>query len=208
MRSLHPRLSYDKSGRALSPKSVCRGFCFRSMVSAMAGKLHFEEKGEGMEIRYRWFGAGTITLLVFALAWNAFIIGFAFVIIAEGTPPQILQFVLFSLLFVAIGLGSLYAAIAYLRNSTFIHINGDEISVRHGPVYWGKPVAYDPAAISEVRLQERVFWKNQAKKRYVYKILLKMQGGAEKIFLRLEEPGDAKRLGETLADYTGVPLRR
>ncbi|NBD38759.1 MAG: hypothetical protein GVY10_09335 [Verrucomicrobia bacterium] len=174
----------------------------------MAGKLHFAEKGESMEIRYRWFGAGTVTLLVFALAWNAFIVGFAFVILAEGTPPQILQFVLFSLLFVAIGLASLYAAIAYLRNSTFIRISSDAITVRHGPVYWGKPVVYDPADLAAVLLRERVYWKNQAKKRYVYKLLLQMEGGAEKIFLRLEEPGEAKRLGETLADYTGVPLRR
>lgn len=168
--------------------------------------MHFMEDAGTVTVRYRWFGASSISLLVFSLAWNTFLGVFAYLMISKGTPEQIFQFVFFSLLFVAIGLASLYAAIAYLRNSTEICITGEEISLRHGPVYWGKPIVFDPAMVAAVHVRERVFWKNQAKKRYVYKLFLQTTDEKEHLFLRLEERPTARRLGEILARYTGVPL--
>lgn len=94
---------------------------YRSPV-ASAGRLR---------IVRRWFTPHHIFLLLFAIAWNSFMVFWIVGTLSDGAG---LFPLLFSSLHVAAGVWIAYMAITGLFNRTVIEVDRGVLSVRHGPI--------------------------------------------------------------------------
>ena len=102
-------------------------------------KLRIEEFGDELTISWRWFSAAVLFLIPFAIAWNAFLIGWY--TMAGSMPDQMpgamrLIFLVFPLAHVAVGLGLIYGVVTMLVNRTTVRVRNGLLEVRHGPIYY------------------------------------------------------------------------
>jgi len=88
---------------------------------------------DGAYVSWRWFRPVTLFLLVFAIGWNGFLVGFFTMASKGGAPPV---FFLFPLIHVAVGVGIGYAALTGLLNSTTVRVGGGTLRIRHAPLPW------------------------------------------------------------------------
>ena len=141
--------------------------------------LEIFQRGAGREIVRRWFNDRTIGFSVFAVIVN----GMAFFLyvkmsshwaLAEGLSP--LHFALYGLPSAAVFMA--YWATAEWMNRTWIVVDPEYVSVRHGPLPW--PGNRKLAAAQIRRLHTRtspwVSGKGQYR-RYTYDVLADMQDG-------------------------------
>jgi hypothetical protein len=104
--------------------------------------MFLESDGRDLMIRHQWQNWIAWFLLAFALFWSCFpivFIGIAMTmfIAAPGEFGVLaLPFVLLPGLFLLIGLGMGYFALAMIMNSTVIRVSSHEVSVEHGPLPW------------------------------------------------------------------------
>ncbi len=92
-----------------------------------------------LRIVRKWFGFKFIILTLFVIVWDAFLINWYYMAFSSSFQDAFdLMFVLFPLLHVAVGLGLTYYVIAGYLNKTFIDVDFNSITVKHGPVpFWG-----------------------------------------------------------------------
>jgi predicted Zn finger-like uncharacterized protein len=82
-------------------------------------------------LRRRWRTGQGFFMLVFAIAWNAFLVNWYGIAFAGGGPW--IMFV-FPIAHVAVGLGVAYGALTNLLNTTVFEIDGQSLRLRHGPI--------------------------------------------------------------------------
>jgi hypothetical protein len=93
--------------------------------------------GGGLVITRRWFTVGVLPLMFFAIAWDAFLVGwYAVAFSKDGVGAFDIVAFLFPIGHVAAGVGITYSVIAGLLNSTRIEVRSGRIIVKHGPVPW------------------------------------------------------------------------
>ena len=110
--------------------------------------LEIEEFGDELTIRWKWFSWAVLFLLPFAIAWNAFLIGWYAMATGFGGDmpgPMQLIFLIFPIGHVAVGLGLIYAVLTMLFNRTTVRVRNGQLSVSYGPIYFpgAKTVAVD-----------------------------------------------------------------
>ncbi|MCA9055222.1 MAG: hypothetical protein KDA75_15385 [Planctomycetaceae bacterium] len=110
--------------------------------------LQVETFGDELTIRWRWFSWIVLFLIPFAIAWNAFLIGWYAMATGMGADmpgPMRWIFLIFPIGHVAVGLGLIYAILTMLFNRTTIRVRHGELSVSHGPIFFpgSKSVAVD-----------------------------------------------------------------
>ena len=94
-----------------------------------------------LKISYRWFGALTLFTLVFAIAWNAFLV-FWYSIALSADAPWIM--IVFPIGHVAVGIGVAKGALAGLLNKTRFELDGAALRATVGPIRW----PWQPRAVS------------------------------------------------------------
>ena len=102
-------------------------------------ELQVETFGDELMIRWRWFSWAVLFLIPFAIAWNAFLIGWyamATGIGADLPGPMKWVFLIFPIGHVAVGLGLVYAILTMLFNRTTVRVRHGELSVSHGPIFY------------------------------------------------------------------------
>lgn len=87
-----------------------------------------------MQITRKWVGFSTISLFIGAAIFNGVWIanGFAEIIVSDRE----LLLKLFCAVFIALGAGTLYFAIASALNKTEVYVNKNAIAIQHHPVPW------------------------------------------------------------------------
>jgi hypothetical protein len=95
--------------------------------------------GSDLTITRRWFSPALFFLVFFCLFWNGFLVVWYSMLFfgplhEEGAA--VLPFLLFPLLFVAIGVFLTYFTICGFINRTVIRAGSGQLSVRHGPLPW------------------------------------------------------------------------
>lgn len=135
---------------------VC-GHCgrdFRTPPRPLApkpAKYRVVDDGFRLEISWSWFTPLVFGLLVFAIAWNSFLVGWYSM--ASGMPEDFGAmrwiFLIFPIGHVAVGLGLIYTVLTMFLNSTTISIDGGQLTVRHGPIYFPGGLTLDVADIDQ-----------------------------------------------------------
>lgn len=93
-----------------------------------------QDQRRDVTIERRWFQpAKHLFMLLFAIAWNAFLVSW-YGAAVSGNGPWIMF--VFPIVHVAVGLSMGYGAITGIFNRTTIAVSGDTLRVRHGPLPW------------------------------------------------------------------------
>lgn len=95
-------------------------------------KFQVTDSGGQLEVRWRWFNAGHVFSLGFAVLWNAFMVAWMGGAILGKAWPM----VAFGSLHALVGVGLAYWSLAGLLNSTRVRLSQGELRVTHGPVPW------------------------------------------------------------------------
>ncbi|MCA9717071.1 MAG: hypothetical protein H6713_03855 [Myxococcales bacterium] len=128
----------DTSDRAGEPQVPRGGDTPERAPVAMPSHFRVERDGGRLAVRWRWFQWSDIFLLFFAIAWDAFLVGFyAMMSLANDAPgPMKIIMYVFPLAHVAVGVGITYRALAGLLNTTTLVVEERTLSVRHFPLPW------------------------------------------------------------------------
>jgi len=97
-----------------------------------------EEDPYRFRITRRWLSWKVIPLALFAAFWNGFLVVWYSIGLRSlsGGDDAAWVMLLFPVLHVAVGLGLIYALAATCLNATTIDVNDQELSVRHGPLWF------------------------------------------------------------------------
>jgi len=102
-------------------------------------KFHTEDDGVALRIWWRWFHPAVFFLLPFAIAWNAFLVGWYGMATGDmGGAPFLFRFVflVFPLAHVAVGVGLAYVVLTMLFNRSHVVVDRGTLTVTHGPLPW------------------------------------------------------------------------
>jgi hypothetical protein len=175
-------------------------------------KLSVDDEGRALVITWRWFHPAVFVLIPFAVAWNAFLVGWYSMASGFGSFPDHMPsmmkflFLVFPMAHVAVGLALIYGIAAMLLNVTTIRVDADELTVHHGPVYW--PGCQVPVAdIDQIYCSETTH-KSEDEKSLVYnlKVLLK-DGGSRSLLANLTDREKVLYLEQTLEDRLKIADR-
>lgn len=88
-------------------------------------------------IKRRWFHVSYFFMLFFCIAWDSFLF-FWYASALNGNPGNgmDLMAIIFPIAHVAVGVGLTYYVFAGFLNTTTIHLQDEQLTVRHGPVPW------------------------------------------------------------------------
>lgn len=118
--------------------------------------INREVKGEQLILRRRWLSSDRVSGLVVSMGLIFFMAVVLFFMKNMG---------LFDLLFTPLflcavlpivgGVGLTYSSLASLLNTTTIGVDPFELSVKHGPLPWGRSIQVDSARIRQIYCTER-----------------------------------------------------
>jgi hypothetical protein len=120
-------------------RPVNRGAASPRGVAARPSKFHVEDDGALLRISWRWFSPVVFFLLPFAIAWNAFLVGWYGMATGDMGPSPFffrLIFLVFPLGHVAVGVGLAYFVLALIFNRSEVLVDRGVLSVKHGPIPW------------------------------------------------------------------------
>jgi len=105
---------------------------------ALPDAFRVERIGKRMTVRIRWFKPALLMLIPFAIAWNAFLVGWYSTVLGGDGPTGAfgMVFAVFPVAHVAVGIGVAYRALANLVNRTFVKVTPVQLSVNHLPMPW------------------------------------------------------------------------
>ncbi len=105
---------------------------------ALPASFRVERIGKRMTVRIRWFKPALLMLIPFAIAWNAFLVGWYANVLGGDVPSGSfgMVFAVFPIGHVAVGIGVAYRALANLFNRTLVKVTPAKLSVNHLPLPW------------------------------------------------------------------------
>lgn len=90
-----------------------------------------------LRITRRWFNLPELVLIPFAVAWNAFLVGWYATALGNDMPGGMnIIMLVFPVVHVAVGVGVAYRAVANLVNRTTLLVTPAALAVRHLPLPW------------------------------------------------------------------------
>ncbi|MBK8974298.1 MAG: hypothetical protein IPM29_00070 [Planctomycetes bacterium] len=125
---------------------------------ALPERFTVDRGAVGFRVSWRWFSPVAWFLLVFAIAWNGFLVGWYAIATGDVGPggPMRWVMVLFPLGHVAVGLGIGYFALAKLLNTTGVEVDAHELRVTHRPLPWRAPPRLPTADVEQLYVVQRV----------------------------------------------------
>jgi hypothetical protein len=134
-----------------------------------------DDSGQGLRIIRRWFHPVLYLLLFFCIAWDSFLV-FWYSMAFRNNAPWIV--IVFPIAHLAVGVGLTYYTIAGFFNRTTITIEGDEISVRHGPVPWMGNVRVPIDDLAQIRWERNKQLNRNGGVSFTYRVKGVTRGGA------------------------------
>lgn len=106
-----------------------------------AGVYRARSSGTGLVLTRRWRTPSAFFVLAFAATWDGFLVFWYATLVpllfrADAPRMFLTAFLLFPLLFVAVGVRQTYAAIAQLVNRTVVCVEPRALTIRHAPLPW------------------------------------------------------------------------
>ena len=178
-------------GAAIADNALRCEFCNRPVAASTdrrataprPQKFHVDEDAGGLHIWWRWFSPAVFFLLPFAIAWNAFLIGWYSMATGDmGGAPFFFRFVflVFPLAHVAVGVGLAYLVLAMLLNRSVVKVDRGVLTVAHHPLPW-------PGATLEADQIEQIFCSRVAGKNSdsspTFQVRARLKNGSVKTLL-------------------------
>lgn len=144
-----------------------------------AQDLEIFQRGAGLEIVRRWFNDTTVQQTFFAVLWNGFAIPFYLVMRLHPAGDEGLSlFHLVLYTFPSIGILLAYQAAAQWLNRTWIVVDPEHVSVRHGPLPWPVNRKLSGAQITRLHTRASSWGSGRGQyRRYTYDVLADLQDG-------------------------------
>ena len=96
--------------------------------------------GPGLRIVYDWFSWGVIFHAFFCIFWDSSVVAWYLKALSSNGPWLAMVFPVFP---AAIGLGLTYCTLAGFLNDTTVTVDGELLTIRHGPLpWWGNRTLY------------------------------------------------------------------
>lgn len=159
-------------------------------------RISIRHIGSETIITYRWQWLIAIILIPFSLFWNGITWTIVTLMYLDGELKASLA--LFMTPFVLVGIGSAYAAIAFLLNSTTIRATPNALTIRHGPVPWFGTRRLDPVQIDQLSSHERIHRDNNGPSKTYELIAHMLDAKKVKLIKGLEKPAQALYLEQEL----------
>lgn len=176
-----------------------------------------EDAGHALTIRRRWFQWGYVFLIIFAIAWDSFLVGWYWMLIVPndglaGPPgPFKLIFFVFPLIHVAVGAGLTYFSLAGCLNSTVIRVADGIVSLRHGPLPWLGNVELPTDSIEQIYCQNKLRKSRNDDGRTTtsmqYEVHAVVGGQKQKLLGGLSEADHALFVEQRLERFLGIEDR-
>jgi len=110
------------------------------------------EDARGLQIIYRWFSAGFVFLLFFAITWNAILVGWHSMAFAAKSWFMSV----FSIVHTGVGVGLAYIVLCGFVNQTIVSVRDGKLTVRHTPLPWPGNTALDARSLKQLYAKEKV----------------------------------------------------
>ncbi|EYF06378.1 hypothetical protein [Chondromyces apiculatus] len=169
-------------------------------------------QGETLELRLRWFGVHHALLLILCIWWDAIfirtgiprlILDYGARVAVQGLDPggPKLVFVLLALLaYSAMCAGVTYYTLAGLLNRTRVVVDGERLTVRHGPVPWSPRRVVDTRTIQRFRVERVTEYRPGS----TYDLNAVLAGGSTVRLLRRTTRVHARFAEQVLSDHLGL----
>jgi hypothetical protein len=167
-------------------------------------KYHLEDDGLTLRITWRWFHPLVFFLLPFAIAWNAFLVGwYGMATQMPGMPdPMRWIFLVFPLAHVAVGVGLAYAVAAMLVNRSQVLVDRGQLRVSHGPLPW-PGVTLDAHEINQVFCSETGARNKEGTVQYQVQARL-TDGGAKTLLNHVADASEALFLEQAIEQHLRI----
>lgn len=202
----------DQVGKAGAPPSEEKLKRDRGDIP-MPKNLTVNEGMQTLDIVRKWGKGPGCFLLFFSGFWNSvvsvFVVGAATGTLKDegGMGPGCFIWV-FLTPFILIGLGTGYAALALLLNKTTIKVEGNELSVRSGPLRWAGNKTLDASQISQLYCAEYVAYQQNKQPVYRFKVhAMMLDGSRVDLIPGCEDAGQALYLERLLERHLGIEDR-
>ena len=179
--------------------STDAGFDSFRANAPVPSRFRLDRRHDRLRISWRWFSLHGLYLLVFAIAWDSFLV-FWYI---QPTP---LSFKLFALAHVAAGIAITYAAIANLLNRSTITLTRTSLSVRHRPILWLPAPTIRTAEIAQfcVIEQRKRFNQNENHPRSHFQLRAVDRDNRQRELLALDAADEALFLERMLEQTLGL----
>lgn len=165
--------------------------------------LRIEQTPHQLRIHYRWYKLQYLFLLFFFIAWDAFLVFWYAIGLADG----IWIMLLFPIVHVAVGIGGTYYVLAGFLNTTTVEVTPSRLLLRHHPLPWlGGNKAIDLHQVTQFYVKEKITkGKNGTQRNYQLRYLDEAKND-KKVFpfgmsMEVEEVQQMERLIE---DFLGI----
>lgn len=169
-------------------------------------KFQVRRQANLLVVRWRWFTALHLFLLLFCIVWDGFLIGFYRQILASGEAPT--QVLLFPLIHVVVGVGLTYSTVAGLFNHTEVTVRPARLEIRHGPLPWFGGRSLVTASVSQLYVRRREIRTKNGGSRLLYELRAERKDGRAVTLLKnLTEPEQALWLEQEIESSLGIEDR-
>jgi hypothetical protein len=163
-----------------------------------------DERGDEVEIRWRWLKAKHVGMLFFCVAWDAFLF-FWYSAAFGGHGPWLM--IVFPIAHVAVGVGLTYSTLAGFLNRTRVLAGRGVLRIRHGPLPWKGNRTLSSRDIDQLYCIEKVTRGDESTS-YRYTVRAQLKTGPEvDLISDLEESGQALFLEHELERFLDIADR-
>lgn len=175
---------------------------------AMPYGFNMREEDGRLIITQRWLSWWILLLVLITAMWHGFT--WPMLIMPEEDVLGVAEFLLLTP-FILVGLGLLYALLAWLVNTTTIQATAEELTIRQGPLPWAGNRRLDSTSITQLFCREHVYkFKDPGTSdTYTYEVhAILTSGERAKLITNLAEPEHALFIEQELERGLGIRDRR
>lgn len=157
--------------------------------------------GANLVLEFRWFWWLSVVMLPFAILWDGYLVLWYL----GMQPPPSGPMLGFPMLYVVMGVGFMYYAIAGLVNRTRVTVGGGAVDVRIGPLPWPGSKRVEVSDIAQVYV-EKLVTRLRYSEYYSYQVnALTPQNRKLTLVSGLEDRDVALRLEQEIEKALGIP---
>lgn len=193
-----------------SDKETGRSFGQDAPLVARPARVRVENEGSELRLSWRWWSWRVCFLVFFCISWDASLVFWYSVGIANPAFPWI--FFVFPIVHLAVGVSLTYFTLAILVNRTVVLVDQEELQVRHGPLPWLGNLRIPVDQIAQLYVgdaangdhgSEANIWS--FRRRYSVALRVLLRDGASRTLLRLEDLELALYLEREIEKFLGIP---
>jgi hypothetical protein len=167
--------------------------------------ISLKQELNALVFEYSRRGPKAISMVLFTLFWNGFMVVWFTIALSEGQTAM----ALFGVFHAGVGLWLAYSTAVLLFNKTSLRIDSSQLSVRDGPLPYGKPRCLNTAELTQcyVKAPRPIRRKNQTVNTG-YDLVARLNDGSTQVLIEnLPELDQARYLEQEIEKTLGLSDR-